>query len=117
MSAEATLILELAQRLAREAGYRFVFGSQPGLMEQASTTEALIPRYAIRRGVSLGALDALLERRTLARLRPALRHHALAVARSLLGRGRYASLHRLLAGFRSRRAEGGASASAGTEPE
>jgi peptidoglycan/xylan/chitin deacetylase (PgdA/CDA1 family) len=104
-------------RLAHEAGYRFVFGSQPGLIGEVSESASLIPRYAIRRGVSLGAFEALLERRTLARLRQSLRHQALAVARGLLGRGRYASLHRLLAGFRSGCAGRGTSSSAGTAPE
>jgi peptidoglycan/xylan/chitin deacetylase (PgdA/CDA1 family) len=78
---------------AREAGYRIVFGSQPGLLPWGRGT--LLPRYALRRGGSLHDFQALLERRLSVRLGQSARYHGLGMVRRLLGEGRYVALQRV----------------------
>jgi len=81
-------------RWAREAGYRFVFGSQPGLLPSGQSS--LLPRFALRRGGSPHEFQALLERRLSVRLGHAVRYDGLRMVRRLLGEGHYVALQRFV---------------------
>jgi peptidoglycan/xylan/chitin deacetylase (PgdA/CDA1 family) len=70
-------------RVARELGFRQVFGSVPRLAPGIDVDP--IPRFAVRRADSLAAFRALVEQRTAVRLRSWLRYAALGGLRSLFG--------------------------------
>ncbi len=76
-------------RLAHAAGYRRVMGSQPGV---AAGGSLLLPRFAVRRGDSLAAFRAVVDRRLSPRVRQSARHHLLTSARRLLGPAFYEAL-------------------------
>ena len=57
-----------ARSAAREAGYSLVVGSRPALLRGVDA-EAVLPRFAIRRGQGLEGFRAAVEQRSLFRLR------------------------------------------------
>jgi peptidoglycan/xylan/chitin deacetylase (PgdA/CDA1 family) len=75
-------------RVAREVGFRTVFGSVPGLARVNGDDP--IPRFAIRRDDSLATFRALVRQGRVVRLRRRLRHLLLANLRLLLGPRRHA---------------------------
>lgn len=89
--------------LARELGYRLVFGSQPGVA--GVRLPPLVPRFAVRRGMSVETLRTLAEQDVAFRLRQAVRYRVMHYARAAIGTGAYARLRRA---WVTRRTTGGA---------
>jgi peptidoglycan/xylan/chitin deacetylase (PgdA/CDA1 family) len=83
-----------ALRAARAAGYRLVLGSRPGLARGAGS-EAVLPRFAIRRDHGIEWVRAAVEQRELFRLRQGLRYGVACLARDLVGTGAYGRLRAL----------------------
>jgi peptidoglycan/xylan/chitin deacetylase (PgdA/CDA1 family) len=81
---------ERACRLARELGYRTVFGSKPGMVRPGPLPLAL-PRYPVREG-SLEQFRTIVAQGLGLRLRFALRHEVLRLARASMGDKAYVRL-------------------------
>lgn len=83
-----------AVRFAREAGYRFVLGSRPGVV-RGPASGSLLPRVAMRVGQGLAGFEAAVDQDP-AFLRPlALRYRLGHGLRSLIGASAYGRLRRL----------------------
>lgn len=78
--------------LAREAGYRLVLGSRPGLLRGAATTARVVPRVAMRRDPDLHSFRATVDQRPAYLLRKALRYQAAHAVRRLMGAEAYGQL-------------------------
>jgi len=82
---------ERARRVACTAGYRLVLGSRPGAF-RGKATDAVLPRFALRRGHGLEGFRSAVERRPFFVLRQQARYALTLAARCLLGTRGYARL-------------------------
>lgn len=83
---------ERARRLALDAGYRYVLGSQP---TPVSALGGILPRFAIRGRFGLPGFWDIVDRRPAALFRHALRYRLAHAARRFVGVGAYAGARRL----------------------
>lgn len=83
-----------AGRLAREAGYRTVLGSRPGVVA-GTATDAILPRLAMRSGHGLPGFLAAVDQRPGFLLPLALRYRVAHGLRGLIGAPAYARLRSL----------------------
>ena len=83
---------ERALAVARQVGYRLVFGSQPGRL--GAPLPFCAPRFAVRRGLGLGGFSALVAQDPRSRWVQTLRYRAMRLMRGALGTERYARLRR-----------------------
>jgi peptidoglycan/xylan/chitin deacetylase (PgdA/CDA1 family) len=86
-----------ALALARELGYRLVFGSRPGRVDLRRLPD-LVPRFAVRSGDGLSAFRSIVEQRPGRLFRMALVYRSKQLARKALGGARYARWRRLSLG-------------------
>jgi peptidoglycan/xylan/chitin deacetylase (PgdA/CDA1 family) len=84
-----------ARRAAREAGYRLVLGSAPGLVEGAARPDEVLPRIPIRSGHGLAGFRAAALQDPVFRARLRLRHGMTRFARGLIGTDGYRVLRSL----------------------
>ena len=82
-----------AVQAARDAGYRVVLGSAPGVV-QPPALPPVLPRYAIRRSWGFEQFRALVDQRLSVRAAQAQRDRGTRLARAALGAGRYERLRR-----------------------
>jgi peptidoglycan/xylan/chitin deacetylase (PgdA/CDA1 family) len=85
---------ERASNAARDAGYRVVLGSRPGIVKGVAPAMAVLPRIAVRRRHGLEGLRAAVEQRVVSRLRLGLRYNCLHLAKSMLGPETYRTLRK-----------------------
>jgi peptidoglycan/xylan/chitin deacetylase (PgdA/CDA1 family) len=74
--------------IAREEGFRTVFGSAPERITRLAP-DTIVPRFAVRRGAGLNGFLALVEQRPLALAGHRVRYAALQALRSAVGAGLY----------------------------
>jgi hypothetical protein len=86
-----------AIKLARELGYRLVFGSRPGRVDLRRLPD-LVPRFAVRRGDGLSGFRSIVEQRPGRLFHAALVYRSKQLARKALGGARYARWRRLSLG-------------------
>ena len=82
-------------RIARECGYARVLGSEPGVLDAATTTRAL-PRMSVTAALDVATLEDWIAGRGIARAR--LRYGVLGFAKRALGDRRYERLRGRLLG-------------------
>jgi peptidoglycan/xylan/chitin deacetylase (PgdA/CDA1 family) len=84
----------LVLAVAREEGFGCVLGSVP---RRCLSSEGLLPRFALRRGDSLGEFRSLVEQRPLAILKHSVRYRLLSGLRGAIGGRFYAHVRRVWA--------------------
>lgn len=80
-----------AIQAARDAGYRIILGSRPGLVHPPSLP-AVLPRFALRRSRGIEEFQALVEQRWSVRAAQVVRYGLTRAVRTALGARRYESL-------------------------